>query len=891
MAKVDGSISSVIQGVSQQPARDRLPGQCELQVNCSSDVVNGLTRRGPSEYLLALISTMTDEWTFADYDADSLGSFVIAYKAGEIKLFDLDGVEYTVVVDGSSDTYIPSTGLEFIGIDADIYFVDTAKTVLTLPDTRTYVQGESLVFLLGGQYGRDYKIDFKWVDSSDVEYNKTVMHTTADGSVSTDIEIISTNYITEELVDAMVDKSADSIIYEVEDTLSSITLTNNPGWATGTAINYLFFGGKTYTSLNEATTYYVIDNGLDNGKQRIQLASSPANATAGTALALLSTGGYRLGLGGFSESTTTGLINDRLEYTLKDDVIHIAPKTGEDVLDLVITVSDGAGSINIFAVNNKVSDVGDLPAFAPNNYIVQVEESGSSTVDDWYLEFISDETDLSVGAGFGTTGTWVETVAPDLEYKLDPATMPHLLEKTDTTEFTLKQGDWDDRAVGDDDTNPFPSFVDNVITDINSFQGRLAVTSDINLILSRTNKFNNFFKQSATTLAPDDVIDVASALGTYSLKKMVEHNRDLVIFSDKAQFIMFGRNSITPENSSLVKTTDFEADLGAAPVGAGKNVFFSFDYGNNSGVQEFFTEGTEDSNDATPITQHVLKYIKGRVTQLVSTTNFNTLVVRSDDDPKTVYVYEYVWYNRKKAQSSWSTWTFNDDVKHMFFTDNLLYIVTYNGSAYELLKLNIDDNDDTGVNYRVMLDQKATHASVNTTFDPSYTIDDITNYIAVQGANCPNPGLRAEILSYASGTVTLKDDMSGGDVLFGRKYLSRFIPTSPFVRDREGNKVGSSRLVLKHYVVHFDDTGYFNAQVTDNYGYSSDKAFNGRVLGSPSNLIGSTAISSGSFLVPYKKDVDKSSLEINNDTHLPMYITELEWIGQLRKKGKRITGG
>lgn len=791
MAKVDGSISSLIQGVSQQPARERLPGQGELQINCSSDPVNGLTRRGPSEFVAQLINS-ADDYTFEDYDAESLGHFEMAYKKGEIRVFNLDGTENTVTVDGTADDYIPASGLKFIGIDGDIYLVDTAKTVEMLSDTRNYVENGSLVFWLGGQYGRDYSITIEWGATT-----VTGTYTSPDGSTSTDIEEIATDYI------------ADKV-------------------------------------LNDVTNGLVADTNF-----------------------------------------TTNF-----DYYIESDVIYFIPKDASGITEYEVTVSDGDGGANMFLCKQSVPDVGSLPRFAPQGFLVKIRESANASADDWYVEFVVEaETAPSIGDDFGSKGAWVETLAPDLEYQLDPETMPHILEKTGATAFTLKQAEWADREVGDDNTNPLPSFVGQTINDINAFQGRLALTSDVNLILSRTNKHTNFFNQSATALADDDPIDISSALGTFVLKDLVPHNRDLIVFSDDAQFIMFGRNAITPRNSSLVLTTEFETDLTATPVGAGRNIFFSFKYGNYSGLQEFFTEGSQDINDSRPITQHVAKYIQGVSKQLISTTNFNKLLVRTDYDEKVVYFYEYIWLNNQKVQTSWSKWTFDFDIKHMFFKDNVLYFVHQDGNSYEMYTLDLDDTPDSSTGYRVMLDQRIERTSVNTTFTVPYDIDDVDNYVAIQGTDCPNPGMKVLIDNYSSGTITLKSDMGGGTVLFGRKYQSRYIPTSPFVRDQDGVKVGSGVLTIKHFIIHFATTGYFEAYVTDDYGYEAVIEYNGRILGSPTNVLGEPAIASGSYLIPYKKNAETSNLEIRSDSHLPFYLTEMEWVGSWRKKGRRITGG
>ena len=795
MAKVNGTLSSLIQGVSQQPARSRLSGQVQDQENFSSDPVDDLIRRPPTEYIATLVDDAST-YTFTYHDAGSIGKYVIAHKAGSIKMFTLDGTELTVTIN-SGGSYITAGDMTFLGLDDIIYAVDPTVAVAMTVGSPDYIEDGCIVFLLGGQYGRDYDVTLNWSDSTPTDYTETISYTTPDGSSASHITNIATVAIATQLE----------------------------------------------TALN-------------------------ANAN----------------------------IAADFDITRESDVILIKKKVAADVTTYTTIVSDGDGGTNMFSVNNRVADVGDLPRFAPQGYIVKVAESAQTSKDDWYLEFSvdpeADGTVPAIGDGFGDNGIWLEATAPGEDYQLDATTLPHTLVQINANTFEFQTGMWADRAAGDNETNPLPSFVGNTINDISAFQGRFVVTSDVNAIMSRTNKHTSFFKQSATANAADDPIDMASSLGSFILRSIVPHNRDLIIFSDDAQFLVFGRNALTPDNSSLVLTSEFETDLGAKPVAAGRNIFFTHNYGSFTGVQEFFTAGSEDVNDARSITSHVLQYIKGTATQLVSTTNFTKLVVRSDDDLKTVYTYEYIWINEHKVQSAWHTWKFNDDVEYMFFDDSLLYIVTKIGTQYNLSTLDLDNADDTGVGYRAMLDNKLQRINVTTSFTVPYTITTVLDdYVVVQGTGCPNPGLTAPILSISGSTVTLKEDMGNGTVYFGARYLSRVIPTQPFVRDREGNKIDSGKLTVKKFVAHFANTGFLKALITDKYGYSAEVQYEGRVLGDPDNMLGNAAVGDGTFDIPFKKNVADATLEIQSNSHLPLSLLVLSWTGQWKNKGKQITGG
>ena len=61
--------------------------------------------------------------------------------------------------------------------------------------------------------------------------------------------------------------------------------------------------------------------------------------------------------------------------------------------------------------------------------------------------------------------------------------MPIVIQRTATTTFTVKQFTYADRAVGDDTTNPIPSFVGKRINKVLFFRNRLAFLAGENVIM------------------------------------------------------------------------------------------------------------------------------------------------------------------------------------------------------------------------------------------------------------------------------------------------------------------------------------------------------------------------------------------------------------------------
>lgn len=793
--KVDGSLRSLLQGVSQQPARTRLPGQCEAQENCSSNPVDGLTRRPPMDQIKALFtSSSVPQWY--DFSLGDEQEYTAAILNGGLRVFDtLTGTEKTVNVLNSATNYLDGGKCVNTTLDGTTYIVNRSKVVKMQNTTAPYVNTGSIVFLLGAQYGRLYTLNIVWSGTT-----ITVSYQAPNGGTATDTPKIATDYVAKALE----------------------------------------------TALN-------------------------ANATF--------TSNFAVSRGG--------------------DILYIRKTSAPTTQDFEVTVVDGDGGVNMIAVNNTVKDASKLPKYAPQGYIVKISGTTSSSADDWYVKFDalpdSAGNKPAMGAGFGREGLWLECVAPDVPYEMDNTTMPIVLTYDEgTDQFTLDYGSWAGRQVGDEDSNANPTFIDRTINGIGYFQGRLVFVSGPAVIMSRTDHPLDFWRQSATLLADSDPIDIEStAEGVREMLSVIPHNRDLVVFSDGGQFIVFGRNSITPVNCSLVLTTAFEADLTAAPVPAGRNVFFAIKFGKFAGIREFFTESSIDANDSRPITQHVLKYIEGQAAQMATTSNFDNLVVRTTQDPRKLYLYEYIWDEDKKAQSSWSRWNMPNDVVHVFFRDSVLYCITKIDTTYYMNKLDLDTQPDAGLTYQTKLDRKKTVTGVTTTISNPYTqMPDVDQIVFVQGEGCPYPGMRVLYDSYSGGVFHLKDNMNGGTVIVGIRYRSSYIPTMPMVKDEDRVKIGTGTLIVAKFMLNYAASGTFWGRIISKYAEDVIVKFTGRFVGDPSTVVGQPAITDGTAIMPFRHNADLAMLEVFTDSHEPLTLMDIEWAGQYSKKGRRIvTGG
>jgi hypothetical protein len=789
--KVDGSLKSLLQGVSQQPYKDRLTGQATLQENFISDPVSGLTRRPPTD-LIGKLGSATTIKGWHNFKTRDGNRFIAWFHDSTAQVFDLNASEATVTIDSAALPYLAEAGKIRANTDEEdvTTFVNQSVVPAMLTDTISYFNNSpvyaSVIQVLGGAYGRTYSISIDGVVKGSFA--------TPDGSVATHSAQVDTKYIATELM---------------------------------------------------------------------------------TSLA----------------TTMTG-------YTLvrEEDVILIYRSGAE----FKATASDGYGNINIKCMNDTVPETADLPRIAPHLYVVRVAEKTDPEKDLWF-KFVVDNASYGTTpnvAGFGLAGYWQETVAPNVHYKFDLDTMPHILDyDAGTGDFSLSQGTWASRGVGTYVSNPNPSFIGTPIKDVSSFQGRSVLVAGSNVCMSRTNKpFDHWFG-SASALADTDPIDINSTVESSSLISAVQHNRDLVVFSNEAQFVVFGRTKATPANASLVLTTRFESETGAHPVGAGKNVFFAANYGSYTAMREFFAEGNTDINDSRPITQHVKKYITGKAVHLSTSSNYDMLMVHTDTGQTRVYIYQYIWSDTEKVQSAWHSWISEHPIVYSFFDEDRVYFVQKVGTDYYLLRMPLDVQIQDGVPYPVHLDQRFDVAGANTAFLLPYDYLHDAELVVVQGTGCPTPGLLAPIKTVAwdagnsAYRVTLKRDMEGGDLVCGTRYMSKYVPTMPTVKDKDNVSVGTGNLRLRMFLVTLVNSGEITGRAISQYGNSEEVRFNGRLVGDIDNIVGEQPLTNEQFVMPFRLDAEEAEVEFYTNSHLPLTMSIIEWIGQYSKRGRRIENG
>jgi len=397
--------------------------------------------------------------------------------------------------------------------------------------------------------------------------------------------------------------------------------------------------------------------------------------------------------------------------------------------DFSVRVSDGLSDQGLDVIYKEVSSITDLPKKCYNNFRVKVAGDADIDQDDYYVKFSTkDKLEFGEGSWVEVHG-WYQNDSPvgeveALEIGIDQTTMPVTLvpvvslgnvvsfklqspEEEKTVKAKQQKG-WRTRDAGDDETNPFPSFVDTTINDVFFFKNRLGFLTDSNVIFSEADEYFNFFRTTTQQLLDSAPIDVGlSHTKVAVLQHAVPFQEKLMLFSKQSQFVLRGADVLSPKTVAISPVTEYDISDTVEPIALGNYIYFTFKRNSFEGVYEYFVDNNTETFHSEEITQQIPKYITADVKRIAGSQSENTIVIGTSEDAKTLFVYKYYWSNKEKIQSAWMKFTFDRDVRGFDFIDSNLHLLTTDSEGLHLEQLTLEDGiKDTGLDYTLYLDSR-----------------------------------------------------------------------------------------------------------------------------------------------------------------------------------------
>lgn len=188
---VNGSISSFINGVSQQPINQRLPSQGTLQENAVSSPADGLGKRPPTEHVAWLLDEQS-EWPKVHFiDRDENEKYVVVFHGNRPRVYDLTGKRYPVYSTVAYYDYLtcdrPSRDLACLSLADETIVVNRTKIVASLPDKPTPPPNQALIWVRAGNYGSKYTIKLNGHIVRGIETSATEVTDIATDKIAADL--------------------------------------------------------------------------------------------------------------------------------------------------------------------------------------------------------------------------------------------------------------------------------------------------------------------------------------------------------------------------------------------------------------------------------------------------------------------------------------------------------------------------------------------------------------------------------------------------------------------------------------------------------------------------------------------------------------------------------
>lgn len=845
MSRVAGSYPSVVRGVSEQVPQDRRPGQHFEQINMISDPVKGLARRHGSLNLDEQIMRAYNAVDFADTINDTKNHKVFQFRSNSSE-YDLIYRTEQATVQFSKDALLCAnvrTG-KFVDV---VYGTDTE---LMLMGGVSAVANVGAYLLIAGATMRSTTTQVNYVAQTE----NTFVGWVRGGAYARTYKIILN----------MSDGTTRTYSYTTPTTAYPGVLDTSD--IPSTDPEYSKKVNDRTNAYNTAATQWI---------GTAAAAIVPA-AIAEQLRLLVAAGGFTV--------------------TRVDSTVIIHDNVGANKV-ISIAVEDGGDGTLFLGVGNEVSAIERVSSIHEVGKTVRVRPKRNDGTDVFYLRAYRANNATS-GPRFAEV-TWRE--AAGVETKI---TRPWLLGKVHTDNklyIGLDPAQFASmglgvapaiavNGVGDLVSSPLPYFVGKRIDYLGVFQDRLVIASGSVLYFSRTGDYQNLWRQSILTVDAADPIEMY-ALGAEDdvISSATTYDRNLLLFGRKHQYVVSGRQPLTPLNASVVIQSSHEDAVDADPINSGNFVFYNKYRNGVASMHQVQIGQLADSPESYEVSSQLDRYLVGRPRELLALTSPNMVFMRTDSERQNLYVYTYLDSpgGAERQFDSWCRWTWHQAVGHLmglskYQSDLLVYTIKHDGqNIYKAIERFVVD---TVLSDRPYLDSLRPEVQEGSTVRDSspfagsastaYGVVDVKFMLGAPWER------RGELdAAYPNSAV---NRWAGWD------YEALVTPTNPYILDSNGKAIINGRLTIMSFAVSVADSGGMSADITTANETRRVTNFTGRRIGQDANLIGRAPIVNASVPVPAGRETREFSYTLRANTWLPLTVTAIEWRGQFFSNIRRI---
>ena len=862
MPSITQTIPNFFGGISEVPDSQKGQGQVNDALNCIPDLNRGLYKRPGTRRIgeNPLSGASSNGIWFHYYRDETEGSYIgQVLTNGMVLMWDAEtGNTCTVNMGTNTQTYLTHPGtdkerLQFTTIGDSTFVCNRSVQTSMKANSKTKSRPHAYAAFLElkkTQNGRQYGLNFHTPGSSVNKTLKTATRISVDTNPSGNLEgfndysgseghcphigtkvfvknsgatkknLIFRLTITGQqgLKPTSTDQSPDAEEYTCKYTAKLDLLHGGEGWANGDTVTCTVSGQQYTINIDKVETVTVRASlGVSGGVSgAVRPEPTPfdqqTNVTSDSILGGITDAIDDINTALAAETQPSGETAQSFGYRVIGNGLYIHSNKSFTLetpdTDLITVITD------------QVNDVTGLPFQCKDDYIVKVSNS-SANDDDYYLKFTGTN-------GVSGPGSWVECAEPDIDKEILAANMPMMIQRVSLNTFSVSEVTWSNRTVGDNNTNPIPSFIGQKINKVIFFRNRLGFLSDDDIILSRPDDLFNFFNVTALTVSGDDPIDLSSSSQFPGiLFDAIEINTGLLVFAEKQQFLMATDSDVlNPETARLSNLSTYNYNVNIPPISLGTVAGFI----DNAGSHSRFFVLANVAREGEPTVNEISKVVSRKLDKqldLIANSRENTSVFFGKTGEKEVYGYKYFNVADKQIQSSWFRWEFPRPLRyHCVVNDS--YLVIDDQNFLQRLDLIRDDEatvQEHSTDYRIHLDNYRSHSggtydsnTRKTTFSLNWLSNITDRTVDLVAIKTGTSGVMHQTVEVpSSGTnVVIDGDWSSGNTVFGYLYAMEVKLPRFFVQKVSGERtVNEERgsLVVHRVKPLFGRLGEYNAAV------------------------------------------------------------------------------
>lgn len=825
--KITVPIPALTGGVSSQPEPVRLPQQADRSDNFIATVVEGLRTRPPTEWVSGLPWHPTTPCAY--HNINQVGEdYLIVANSGTLKVVNLNDPDQEVLIRNTDGAPLTSGDLTYL---SNVQDPQTDIQFLTVEDYTLILNRRQVV--------QDLE-----------ELSVLTPAQPSRGLVFVKGAAYNTNYVVEIL------HNNTTFRYEYR----TLGATNTPA-ATAEA---------------EAKT------------DQIALRLSQLMTLGGAAP--LPTGVI---------ASSTGILNAAdWRVTVSGSVISVERIDGSE---FSMSTRDGEGNTLISTIHKEVQLFSDLPTRAPNGMVIKILGDPTDPDAAFWAKFV---VDVAAAGAFGE-GSWEESVAPRISQGMVRRTMPHALIRQSNGEwrYAVLNGNsyivsgqeqtleaWSLREVGDDTSNQHPRFVGRTINSLCYHEGRLGLLTDDAICFSESGNPWNFYRTTVVDVLDSERIELRGRGEVEKMSHAIPIGADVMIFAEDSQLVVRSDGPLTPTSASLILAGRYDSDPDVRPLIVRDSVFVASSRAGKGAIHEFRLVGDQrpeiQQMDVTAIASSYVPLIS----QMATTSQLDTVVCVTQDDPEYLYVYTHYWQGQEKVAQAWQRFILSDspEILNVWFDETVLWLVARYSDGVRLLKMRLGNFEGDGSNGFVNLDCRIDNLNLVRVYDGKQTAFVMPFAVSENTAAINQRDFKSVRVNSAIGNVLiLAGDQRSQRLWIGGLYDVRHDMSRAYVAGRDSAPIMSEDLYLDGGVIYYDRSGPFQVHVVNDYGPSWVTEFGGPGLGAGANFQ-TVRPTSGRFPFGVRSKADSCRISFRARQPWPVRLISMDIYGRLnRSRGQR----